>query len=190
MKKVKITDPENPTTSADSAASSGNESANSSQNNQGNQTNQVNQDSSQQSSTSTDKTEDMVAELTNDLQRTRADFENFRKQVEIQKSQAMDSAKYATVIKFLSLIDDFDRALQSYPEQLAPLQKNFDKTLKTLDLSRIDSAPGVEFNPDFHEAISVDDEGGDAEVISETLRPGYLYDGAVIRAAMVKVKRV
>lgn len=130
-----------------------------------------------------------IAELTNDLQRTRADFENFRKQVEIQKSQAMSAAKYATVVKFLPLVDDFERALQTYPEQLAPLQKSFDKTLKTLGLAQIDSAPGVEFNPDFHEAISVEDEGGETEVISETLRPGYIYDGAVIRAAMVKVKR-
>lgn len=131
----------------------------------------------------------MIAELTNDLQRTRADFENFRKQVEIQKTQAMSVAKYATVTKFLPLVDDFERALQTYPEQLAPLRKSFDKTLNSLGLVRIDSNPGTEFNPDFHEAVSVDDEGGETEVISETLRPGYLYDGAVIRAAMVKVKR-
>ncbi len=132
----------------------------------------------------------VVAELTNDLQRTRADFENFRKQVEIQKTQAMSAAKYATITKFLPLVDDFERALQTYPEQLAPLQKSFDKTLSSLGLARINSAEGTDFNPDFHEAISVEDEGGETEVISETLRPGYLYDGAVIRAAMVKVKRV
>lgn len=132
----------------------------------------------------------VIAELTSDLQRTRADFENFRKQVEVQKSQAMSAAKYATVTKFLPLVDDFERALQTYPEQLAPLKKSFEKTLKSLGLSQIDSAEGVEFNPDIHEAISVEDEGGETEVISETLRPGYLYDGAVIRAAMVKVKRV
>lgn len=132
----------------------------------------------------------VIAELTNDLQRTRADFENFRKQVEIQKAQAMSAAKYATVTKFLPLVDDFERALQTYPEQLAPLQKSFDKTLSSLGLARINSIEGAEFNPDFHEAISVEDEGGETEVISETLRPGYLYDGAVIRAAMVKVKRV
>lgn len=137
----------------------------------------------------TEASASMIAELTNDLQRTRADFENFRKQVEIQKTQAMSVAKYATVTKFLPLVDDFERALQTYPEQLAPLRKSFDKTLNSLGLVRIDSNPGTEFNPDFHEAVSVDDEGGETEVISETLRPGYLYDGAVIRAAMVKVKR-
>lgn len=130
----------------------------------------------------------LVADLTNDLQRTRADFENFRKQVEAQKSQAMAAAKYATVEKFLPLVDDFERALQAYPEQLSPLRKNLDKTLNGLGLQQIDSQPGTEFNPDFHEAISVEDNEGDTEVIAETLRPGYTYDGAVIRAAMVKVK--
>lgn len=129
-----------------------------------------------------------ITELTNDLQRTRADFENYRKQVEAQKAQAMESAKYLTVAKFLPLIDDLDRAIQAYPEQLAPIQKNLEKSLKSLNLEQIDSVAGVEFNPDFHEAVSVEDNDGEHEVIAETLRPGYLYNGAVIRAAMVKVK--
>ena len=129
-----------------------------------------------------------ITELTNDLQRTRADFENYRKQVEAQKSQAMSAAKYATVAKFLPLVDDFNRAIESYPEQLAPLQKSLAKTLQSLGLTQIDSNPGTEFNPDFHEAVSVEDDEGDQEVIAETLRPGYAYDGVVIRTAMVKVK--
>ncbi len=129
-----------------------------------------------------------LVELTNDLQRTRADFENFRKQVEVQKSQAMAAAKYATVTKFLPLVDDFSRAIDAYSEQLAPLRKSLDKTLQSLGLTTINSTPGTEFNPDLHEAISVEDDEGDTEVIAETLRPGYMYDGAVIRAAMVKVK--
>lgn len=131
---------------------------------------------------------DAIAELTNDLQRTRADFENYRKQVELQKSQAMSAAKYATVTKFLPLVDDISRALDVYSEQLAPLRKSFDKTLSSLGLTQIESQPGTEFNPDFHEAISVEDDEGETEVVAETLRPGYMYDGAVIRAAMVKVK--
>lgn len=139
-------------------------------------------------STAPSATEAALAELTNDLQRTRADFENFRKQVEVQKSQAMAAAKYATVTKFLPLVDDFSRAIDAYSEQLSPLRKSLDKTLQGLGLTQIESTPGVEFNPDLHEAISVEDDEGDIEVIAETLRPGYMYDGAVIRAAMVKVK--
>lgn len=133
--------------------------------------------------------DEKINELTNDLQRTRADFENFRKQVEAQKLQAMAAAKYATVEKFLPMLDDIDRAIAAYPNELKPLEKNLQKTLKSLGLVKIDSKVGTEFNPDFHEAISVEDEGGDLEVIAETLRPGYLYDNNVVRAAMVKVKK-
>lgn len=133
--------------------------------------------------------EAQITELTNDLQRTRADFENYRKQTELQRSQAMSAARFATVEKFLPLIDDFSRALATYPEQLAPLAKNFDKLLSSLGLSMIESQPGTEFNPDFHEAVSVEDGEGETEVIIETLRPGYLYEGAVLRPAMVKVGR-
>lgn len=128
-----------------------------------------------------------IAELTNDLQRTRADFENFRKQVDLQKSQAMSVARYDTVKKFLPLLDDIDRAIAAYPDQLKPLEKNLAKLLQSLSLQKISSEPGVEFNPDYHDAVSVSDEGGDTEVILETLRPGYLYDGTVLRPAMVKV---
>ncbi len=134
--------------------------------------------------------EERINELTNDLQRTRADFENFRKQVEAQKLQAMAAAKYATVEKFLPMLDDIDRAISAYPQELKPLEKNLDKTMKTLGLAKINSKEGTEFNPDFHEAISVEDDGGEHEVIAETLRPGYLYEGNVVRAAMVKVKKI
>ena len=133
--------------------------------------------------------EEKITELTNDLQRTRADFENYRKQVEAQRAQAMSVAKYATVEKFLPLIDDIDRAILAYPDQLKPLEKSFTKTLQSLNLEKINSQVGTEFNPDYHEAVSVEDEGGDTEVIAETLRPGYLYEGNVVRAAMVKVKK-
>lgn len=131
-----------------------------------------------------------IAELTNDLQRTRADFENFRKQVDLQRMQTVALTKAETIEKFLPLIDDFDRALRAYPEQLDPLRKNFEKTLQTLGLAKINSEPDTEFNPDIHEAVSVEDGDGDNEVIVETLRSGYLYGDSVIRAAMVKVKRV
>ena len=130
-----------------------------------------------------------ITELTNDLQRTRADFENFRKQVDLQKSQAMSAARFATVEKFLLLLDDIDRAFSAYPDQLKPLEKNLAKLLQSLSLQKIPADPGVEFSPDFHDAVSVVDEGGDTEVILETLRPGYLYEGSVLRPAMVKVSK-
>lgn len=128
----------------------------------------------------------LVEELTADLQRTRADFENYRKQIEMQKENERKSTKLATVYKVLPLLDDLDRAIASYPE-LKALEKSLQKTFDELGLSKIDSTPGVEFNPDLHEAVMVDGEG-EKEVISETLRSGYYYDGSVLRPAMVKVR--
>ena len=129
-----------------------------------------------------------VEELTGDLQRTRADFENYRKQVEAQKQAAKKAVEFATVGKILPLLDDVDRAINSYKE-LAPLKKSLEKTLKELGLSRIISEEGVEFNPDLHEAVMVEGEG-EKEVVAETLRPGYYYESEVLRTAMVKVKKI
>lgn len=127
-------------------------------------------------------------ELIGDLQRTRADFENFRKQVDLQREQAKNLAKHATVSKFLPLIDDMSRAIKAHPDLLAPVQKTLDKTLKSLNLSIIDSSVGTAFNPEFHNAISMEDDESGKEVIAEELIPGYLYEGQVLRAAMVRVK--
>lgn len=130
-----------------------------------------------------------VLELTQDLQRTRADFENFRKQVDLQKAHTETTTRLATIYKFLPLLDDFDRAISTYQE-LKPLQKSLEKTLTELKLQKIDSSLNVDFNPEIHDAIAVDDSEGSKEVVAETLRPGYYYDGTVLRPAMVKVKRL
>lgn len=134
-----------------------------------------------------DKGDAKIAELTNDLQRLRADFENYRKQTEAQKTQAMNITKAATVIKFLPLLDDIDRAMAAYPEQLAPLQKSLEKTLSGLMLKKIDSSVGVEFDPELHDAVMTEDGEGEKDVITEVLRDGYYYGDEVVRPAMVKV---
>ena len=131
--------------------------------------------------------ENKINELTADLQRTRADFENFRKQVELQKENERRMAKYATVMKMLPLLDDLDRAIATY-EELKPLEKSLMKTMNELGLVKVESAAGVEFNPDLHDAVMVEGDG-EKEVIAETLRPGYYYEDEVLRPAMVKVKR-
>ena len=126
-----------------------------------------------------------VSELTNDLQRTRADFENFRRQAEAQKTHYGNVVKSTTVLKVLPLIDDIDRAI-AVNDSLKPLEKSLAKTMKELGLERVESKPGTAFNPDLHEAIMVEGDG-DKEVIAETLRAGYRYEGELIRPAMVKV---
>jgi len=134
------------------------------------------------------KNDEKIIELTNDLQRTRADFENFRKQVEAQKENERKTTRLATVYKLLPLLDDLDRAFVSYKE-LAPVEKSLKKTLKELRLAKIASGGGVEFNPDLHDAVMVEGDG-EKEVIAETLRPGYYYEEEVLRPAMVKVKKI
>lgn len=134
-----------------------------------------------------DVSEEKIAELTADLQRTRADFENYRKQIEMQKENERKTERLATVYKMLPLLDDLDRAIVNYAE-LKPLEKSLTKTMNDLGLARIESEPGVEFNPDLHEAVTAEGEG-EKELIAETLRPGYYYNGEVLRPAMVKVRR-
>lgn len=131
------------------------------------------------------KNDEKIIELVNDLQRTRADFENYRKQVEAQRENAKKTAQLATVYKILPLLDDIDRAVGTYAE-LKPLEKSLDKTLKELGLTKIKSDTGTEFNPDVHDAVMVEGDG-EKETIAETLRPGYYYEGAVLRPAMVRV---
>ena len=129
-----------------------------------------------------------VGELTNDLQRTRADFENYRKQVELQKENERKMTKLATVYKVLPLLDDLDRAITSYAE-LKPLAKSLEKTLKELGQSKVVAEVEGEFNPDLHEAVMAEGEG-EKVVIGEVLRSGYYYGGEVLRPAMVKVKKI
>ncbi len=129
-----------------------------------------------------------ILELTNDLQRTRADFENFRRRAEERQEAAKQSAQLATVYKLLPLLDDLGRAIGTYQE-LAPLAKSLEKTLSELGLKTVSARSGEEFDPDIHEAVSVEGEG-EREVVGEVLREGYYYEGELLRPAMVKVKRV
>jgi len=132
--------------------------------------------------------EKKITELTGDLQRTRADFENYRKQVELQKENEKKAVRFATIYKVLPLLDDMDRAMAAYKE-LRPLAGDFAKVLKELGITKIEAEMDTEFNPDVHEAVMAEGEGG-TEVIGEVLRPGYYYEGEVLRPAMVKVKKI
>lgn len=143
--------------------------------------------------------EQQVAELTSDLQRTRADFENYRKRVETEKTAARDAGSASAILKLLPIIDNIERAVVYTPEDLIEnkwaqgiggLVKQLDKQLESLNLRRIDAGKGVEFNPDLHEAIQVDEDAeGEHEVIAEELQGGYTLNGRPIRHAMVKVTR-
>jgi molecular chaperone GrpE len=143
--------------------------------------------------------EQRLGELTLDLQRTRADFENYRKRVDAEKVAARESGQASAILKLLPVIDNIERAIAYTPEELkdnswvqsvANLVKHLEKSIESLNLARIDAKPGTSFNPDLHEAIQFDEEAtGDKEVIAEELQAGYTLNGHVIRHAMVKVTK-
>ena len=141
--------------------------------------------------------EKKIEELTNDLIRTRADFENYRKRVESEKEQAKVVAKSAIISKLLPIIDDIELAISYAPENLKdnPWVKGVNKlslkletSLSNLGIKVIDTKNDTIFDPKLHDAISMDDSSeGEEEIILEELRKGYLYNDAVIRPSMVKV---
>lgn len=128
------------------------------------------------------------AELVNDLQRTRADFENYRRAVEQQRQLYGETVKESTIKKILPLLDNIDRAIVAQPEAMGPLEKSFAKTLKELNLEKVVPKIGDEFNPDMHNAVMVEGDG-EEETIAEVLQPGYIYDGQLVREVLVKVAK-
>lgn len=142
-----------------------------------------------------DNQEDLIA----DLQRLRADFENYRKRIDQEKQAIMAQSQAATIMRLLPVVDTIERAITHVPEGLAEdkwvqgivgLGKNLDKSLAELGLTRIMATPGTIFNPELHEAVMMDEDAqGEHEVVAEELRAGYTLNGAVIRPSMVKVTR-
>lgn len=143
--------------------------------------------------------EQKIDELTTDLQRTRADFENYRKRVDAEKIMAREAGQINTILRVLPMIDNIERAIAFVPEDLkennwalgvSGLMKNLEKSLDALNVKRIEAKAGTVFNPDLHEAIQFDDEAiGDQEIIAEEMQAGYTLNGSPIRHAMVKVTR-
>lgn len=143
--------------------------------------------------------EQHIGELTQDLQRVRADFENYRKRVEQEKEMARASGKVGTVMKLLPVIDNIERAVSHVPDELTgnawaegivKLTKNLEKSLGDMGVTRISAKNGDKFDPELHEAVQFDEDAeGDHEVIAEELQAGYLLASDVIRPSMVKVTR-
>lgn len=140
-----------------------------------------------------------IDELTADLQRTRADFENYRRRAEADKQAVYQHGQAAAVKQILPIIDTIERAVAHVPQELQDnkwaqgvvgLSKNLDKSLKGLNLERIEAKASTIFNPELHEAVQFDEEAeGETEVIAEELQAGYIYAGSPLRHAMVKVTR-
>lgn len=140
-----------------------------------------------------------IDELTLDLQRTRADFENYRKRVETEKQMAKATGEASAVLRLLPVVDNIERAIAHTPPELAEdkwvqgvagLIKTLEKSLDSMNVKRIEASPGTAFDPELHEAIQFNEDAeGEHEVIEEELQAGYVLNGMPIRHAMVKVTR-
>ncbi len=140
--------------------------------------------------------EEQVAQLTDALQRERADATNIRRRHDEEMANLRNRVK-ATVIKdLLPIVDNFERALKHVPAELVDnayikgvggVVKQFEKTLADMGVQRI-ATVGEPFNPEYHEAVSAEEGDGDTEVVCEELQAGYKIGEDVIRHAMVRVK--
>ncbi len=137
-----------------------------------------------------------VDELTAALQHERADATNLRRRHEEQLAGLRDRIKAVIITELLPVIDNFERALKHVPADLqdndyvkgvSGVVKQFEKTLESMGVERIKTV-GEVFNPQFHEAVSMEEGDGAAEIVSEELQPGYKIANDVIRHAMVRVK--
>lgn len=139
--------------------------------------------------------EQQVASLTEDLQRERADFANYRRRSQADQQQARQQVKAELLADMLPVLDDLERALVYTPEDLQDhpwaegirkVHNNFRDKLRELGLEKMTTV-NESFDPQLHEAVGYDDNGNTEEVIVEELRAGYLLDGEVLRPAMVRV---
>lgn len=137
-----------------------------------------------------------VKDLTEALQRERADAENIRRRHSQEIIGLTQHIKAGVVRDLLPVIDNFERALKHVPADLAGndyvkgvqgVVKQFEDTLKSMGVERIKTV-GEVFDPQLHEAVSMEDGDGTVEVVCEELQPGYRLGDDIIRHAMVKVK--
>jgi len=141
--------------------------------------------------------EQQIADLTEALQRERADATNLRRRHDDQIAGLKDMVKASVVRDLLPIVDNLERALRHVPADLVEndyvkgvqgVVKQFEKTLTDLGVERI-ATVDQPFDPRYHEAVSMDEDGdGTEEVVSEELQAGYKIGDEVIRHAMVRVK--
>jgi len=130
------------------------------------------------------------------LQRLQADFENYRKRVSRSSDDAAIRASGEIVIKVLPVLDAFDLAQAHFALTPSPESEALSQArglmldvLQREGLERVDSVD-VPFDPQVHDAVAhvEGDDGSSGPLVDEVLRAGYLWKGAVLRPAMVKVR--
>lgn len=143
-----------------------------------------------------DSKDKKIEELTDRLMRSMAEFDNFRKRSEKEKSQMFDLGVKSLIEKLLPVIDNFERGIESalkedenssYVQGFEMIYKQLLNVLEEIGVKPIE-ALGKEFNPDYHNAVMHgEDENYGENIISEELQKGYMYNNTVVRHSMVKV---
>lgn len=144
-----------------------------------------------------DKKDEKIEELNDRLMRQMAEFDNFRKRSEREKSQMFEIGAKDIVEKILPVIDNMERGLatvsqevletDAFAQGMEKVYKHFMTVLEQAGVKPIE-AVGNEFNPDFHNAVMhVEDEEAGENIVVEEFQKGYMYKESVVRHSMVKV---
>ncbi|MBM6825887.1 nucleotide exchange factor GrpE [Mordavella massiliensis] len=143
-----------------------------------------------------DKKDEKIEELTDKLTRQMAEFDNFRKRTEKEKSQMYEVGAKDIIEKILPVVDNFERGLAAVTEEekenafvqgMEKVYKQLMTTLEGIEVKPIE-AVGKEFDPNFHNAVMhVEDENLGENIVAEEFQKGYLYRDSVVRHSMVKV---
>lgn len=157
-------------------------------------------DESTEKETELDENEQKISELTalldeqNDKYlRLRAEFDNFRKRTQKEKTEAYSESTARTVLEILPAVDNFERALEAecedaeFKKGVEMIFNQLNEILIKLGVTEIE-ALGAEFNPDFHNAIKqVEDEEQGQNIVCQVFQKGYMLGDKVVRHAMVAV---
>lgn len=143
-----------------------------------------------------DKKDTQIEELQDRVKRQMAEFDNFRKRSEKEKSKMFEMGAKSVIEQLLPIVDNFERGLAAVPEEaradafvdgMDKVYRQMTEMLGKLGVKPIE-AVGCEFNPDFHNAVMhVEDENLGENVVAEELLKGYMYRDVVVRHSMVKV---
>ena len=143
-----------------------------------------------------DKKDEKIEELTDQVKRQMAEFENFRKRTEKEKTQMFDMGAKTVIEKILPIVDNFERGFltveeadkeDAFVQGMDKIYKQLMTELETIGVKPIE-AVGQEFNPDFHNAVmQVASEEYESGVVAQELLKGYTYKDVVVRHSMVAV---
>ena len=136
-----------------------------------------------------DKKDEQIEELTDRLKRTMAEFDNFRKRTEKEKSAMYEIGAKDIIEKILPVVDNFERGLATIPEgeEKSAFAEGMDKVYKQL-VKTLGDAGVKPFDPNFHKAVMhIEDENLGENVVAEEFQKGYVYRDSVVRHSMVKV---